>query len=313
MIHFFCKRRTTILGTAFMLPSSITQLSVKEYSELLQQIPQPPRQLYARGNISLIHSAAIAVVGSRAMTPYGKQVCELLVPKLVQAGYTIVSGLATGIDAMAHQLALDYGGTTIAVLAHGLNPRSTFPTEHQAMAERIVQANGLLVSEYDYNVRALRHHFPARNRIIAGLTLGTVVVEARLKSGAMITAKYALHMNREVFAVPGPITSSRSHGVHALIAQGATLVQSANDILAELPDNPIPIGTNGYTDSGTTQEFTTTERCIIDQLQHGCYSAEQLSHSINVSVGELAVYLTDLEISGIIRRNLDYTYEISYR
>ncbi|MBI2416171.1 MAG: DNA-protecting protein DprA [Candidatus Kerfeldbacteria bacterium] len=282
-------------------------LADSNYPPLLKQLPQPPQQLYYAGDWTCTATPAIAVVGSRAMTDYGRRACTELVTGLVQYGFTIVSGLATGIDAVAHRTALTHAGKTIAVLANGLHPNRMFPTEHQSLAEHIVTAQGLLLSEYEPAVPARRHHFLARNRIIAGLSLGTIVIEARAKSGALMTAHYAMDYNREVFAVPGSIFSSRSAGTHHLIQYGAKLVYQLDDIISELGINPIAQL------ASPALQLSINQQAIIQAITAGDNRLEDIIQNTQQSTPEIMHHLTELEITGIVRRNIDSSYEISYR
>ncbi len=202
----------------------------------LKEIPSSPFFLYGKGDIRKLStkSVMLGVVGTRRPTPYGIEATEILVRELVEAGTIIVSGLAWGIDAKAHETTLEADGTTIAVLGSGLDQASIFPPENRGLAKRVVEKGGVILSEYSPETPATRDHFPARNRIIAGLSRGVLVVEAREKSGALITARLALEQNREVFALPGSIFSSTSRGPNLLIQQGAKLILSAKDILEEL-------------------------------------------------------------------------------
>lgn len=204
----------------------------EDYPSLLRQIPDPPLTLFYRGDRKLLAQVAIGVVGSRKPTPYGRASCAYLVKELAQAGLVIVSGLAYGIDGEAHQAALAAGGKTIAVMGCGLN--HVYPPRHRALYEKI-ESFGLLLSEYPPDTPPVPGLFPERNRIISGLSLGVVVVEAAEKSGSLITADCALEQGREVFAVPGPIFSLMSEGPHNLLKQGAKLVTRTSDILEELP------------------------------------------------------------------------------
>lgn len=283
-------------------------LSDAAYPAKLRDLPQPPAELYLAGNVELLTAPSLAIVGSRNLTNYGKSACQHLVNHLVPAGLVIVSGLASGIDGVAHRTTLEHNGYTIAVLANGLLPHSIFPSEHQQLAKRIVEQGGLLVSEYPPNEVARRYYFPARNRIIAGLTLGTVVIEARLKSGALVTAKHALDMNREVFAVPGSIFSSRSVGTNKLIQQGAKLIQTPQDILDELPLQHSPQGTLPFT---PPIQLGPIQQAIIIALESDSFGIELLMKQLDISAAQLAEHLTALEIQGIVRRNMDYTYSIS--
>src|SRR5881396_3144859 len=201
------------------------------YPALLGAIPPPP--LFVRGELVDDDTLALAIVGSRRPTPYGLAVAERLASDLAARGLTIVSGLARGIDAAAHRGALAAGGRTLAVLGCGLDV--VYPPENRALA-RAIETQGALVSQFAPGVPALAGHFPARNRTLAGLALGVVVVEAADRSGALITAGFAGDLGREVFAVPGRITSPTSAGAHRLIQDGAKLVTCWQDIVSELPE-----------------------------------------------------------------------------
>lgn len=203
------------------------------YPHYLMEVPNPPPVLFLHGRLSEVDQHAIAIVGTRRLTSYGRQMARELAQGLVHHGLTIVSGLAKGVDTIAHQTALDMGGRTIAVLGSGLD--EVYPPENRSLAEQILaQEAGGVLSEYELGTKPQRKNFPPRNRIISGMTLGTVVVEGGVKSGALITAKFALEQNREVFAVPGYVTSPASEGPNWLIQQGAKLVTCAEDVLEEL-------------------------------------------------------------------------------
>jgi len=206
-----------------------------QYPRWLAEIPDPPTIMYVQGTIKPQDAVAVAIVGSRHATPYGVQTAQRLAEGLARAGVTIVSGLARGIDAAAHRGALDAGGRTFAVLGSGLG--KIYPPEHKDLALDIVQS-GALISESSLLTDPVAGAFPQRNRVIAGLSLGVIVVEAAFRSGALITARHAYEQNRDVFAVPGRIDSSLSHGCHQLLRDGAKLVESIDDILEEL--GPLP-------------------------------------------------------------------------
>lgn len=203
--------------------------------ELLREIPNPPERLFIQGNIHALARKAIAVVGTRRVTPLGIRAAIRIARDLTQRGFAVVSGLARGVDRYAHEAALKCceSGTTHAVLAHGLD--RIYPPEHGRLARDIVERGGCLLSEYPPGTPPLKHHFPQRNRIVAGLTWGTVVVEGGLKSGALITAYAALAANREVFVLPGPFDDPNYAGNHRLIQNGAKLTTSVDEILEELP------------------------------------------------------------------------------
>jgi DNA processing protein len=202
-----------------------------EYPSLLQEVPDPPALLYVRGRIEPVDSVAIAIVGSRKCTSYGERTARRLAASLARIGVTIVSGLARGIDAAAHRGAIEAGGRTLAVLADGL--QTIYPPEHADLADQ-VERSGALISEMPMRHEPLASLFPRRNRIIAGLSLGVIVVEAAPRSGSLSTAHHATEQNREVFAVPGPVDSLVSRGCHALIRDGATLVESIEDVMDQL-------------------------------------------------------------------------------
>ncbi|RDU38566.1 DNA-protecting protein DprA [Neobacillus piezotolerans] len=202
------------------------------YPELLKQIYQPPWALFACGDLSLLNaSQKLAVVGSRQATDYGKNAIRLLFPELIEKGIVIVSGLAKGVDTAAHECAIRNGGKTIAVIAGGLY--HVYPEENRRLASEMMK-NQLVLSEYPPGTKPARWHFPMRNRIISGLCGGTFIVEAKNKSGSLITANYAVHEGRDVFSLPGSIFSPFSAGANELIQHGAKLVTRAEDILDEL-------------------------------------------------------------------------------
>ena len=201
----------------------------ENYPRLLKEIYDPPQQLYCLGESKAREKFPLAVVGTRKISFYGRKTTEYLVNGLCQAGLTIVSGLALGVDGLAHQIALENGTKTIAVLGSGLD--TVYPPAHKKLAKRIVDSGGALVSEYPPKTQPSKMTFPARNRIVAGISLGVLVIEAPMKSGALITARFALEQGREVFAVPGSIYSENSQGCNLLIKTGAKPVTKVEDIL----------------------------------------------------------------------------------
>ncbi len=209
----------------------IASRTAPEYPRLLLEIPDPPGVLFFKGKLLPSDALAIAVVGSRNATAYGKAQAERIATGLARGGITVVAGLARGIDAVAHRAAMAAGGRTLAVMGGGL--LNMYPPEHAQLAQQISE-QGCLISEMPPNYVATRHAFPRRNRIISGLTLGTVIVEAAERSGALITARQAMEQNRDVFAVPGPVDNRNSKGCHALLRDGAILVENVEDILDAL-------------------------------------------------------------------------------
>ncbi|EKN64076.1 putative Rossmann fold nucleotide-binding protein involved in DNA uptake [Neobacillus bataviensis LMG 21833] len=214
--------------------NDITVITIldKEYPRYLKEIYQPPWALFTKGDISLLEKEPkLAVVGSRQASPYGRNAMRLIFPELIHNGVLIVSGLAKGIDALAHEYAIKNGGNTIAVIAGGLY--HIYPKENLGLALQLMNTQ-LVVSEYPPDTKPLRWHFPARNRIISGLAAGTFIIEAKRKSGSLITANYAVNEGRDVFSLPGSIFNPYSIGANDLIQQGAKLVTRAEDILEEL-------------------------------------------------------------------------------
>lgn len=235
----FISVRTTINPDSLMeklLKENIKIVTIedKNYPKLLSKIYDPPQLLYYKGHLKTANEFTLAVVGSRKYSSYGKQVTEQLVKDLSTNNLTIVSGLALGIDSLAHEAVLDVHGKTIAVLGSGLDRENIYPSQNRYLANKIIASEGIVFSEFPLGSLPLKHHFPQRNRLISGLSLGVLVIEAGFKSGSLITANHALEQNREVFAVPGNIYSPNSAGTNHLIKQGAKLVSSTNDIIETL-------------------------------------------------------------------------------
>ncbi len=262
-----------------------------EYPSLLREIPDPPPWLYVKGQL-LPCDLPIAMVGARTATNYGLTTAQGLAADLAASGATIVSGLALGIDAAAHQGALQAGGRTVAVLGSGLG--CIYPPENRALAERIANS-GALISELAMHSGPDAHHFPRRNRIISGMSRGTVVVEAGLRSGALITARLAAEQNREVFAVPGSIRSYKSAGTHHLIRQGAKLVAHARDILEEFAHWPAPSSAPPDKTAGLSIEAKT----VLAALEVYPVHIDALARRLDLPAGTLAGYLLELEINGL--------------
>jgi DNA processing protein len=278
-------------------------LGEPDYPPLLAAIPDPPLALAVRGELHREDALALSVVGSRRATPYGRETARRLSRELAASGLTIVSGLARGIDAEAHEGALQGSGRTLAVLGSGLD--RLYPPEHQALAERIVE-RGAILSEFDLDEPPLPSNFPRRNRIITGLTLGTLVVEAAAKSGSLISARLAMEQNRDVFAVPGPIGSPGSEGVHDLLRDGARLVTRVEDVLAELRDEvrdalrhratKRPAPSDGALDS--------EERALVDLLQsrHEAVDLDVILDELSLPIERAIAALARLEIEGRVAR-----------
>jgi DNA processing protein len=258
------------------------------YPPLLAAIPDPPVALWLRGEAraELLQRPSVAIVGARACSSYGRSVARSLGRELAAAGLVVVSGLARGIDGEAHRGALDAGGTTVGVLGCGID--RDYPAAHRDLARRIVE-RGLVVSEYEAGVEPAPWRFPARNRIIAGLCSATVVIEARERSGALITADFALEDGREVMVVPGEITSSVSAGSNALLRLGATPVTAASDVLESY-------GIEGR--DGSVAAPGGLAGSLLERLAEGPASIDELARSENLAPGDVAAALIELELSG---------------
>src|SRR5256714_230643 len=261
----------------------------EEYPELLRQIYDPPIALYVKGRLTARDKNAVAIVGSRQTTHYGIEVARKLGYQLAYVGVSVVSGGARGIDTAAHQGALSAKGRTLAVLGTGIN--IVFPAENAELFERIA-TNGAVITQFPFNRSADKQSFPIRNRIVAGMTLGTVVVEANLTSGALITANFATEYGRQVFAVPGRIDSPRSKGCHELIKKGAKLCESAEDILSEFEylfpaTNRLP----GPNETGVLPaiELSDSEQKVFDTLDHEEASIDEVIRKSGLPTSAVSV------------------------
>lgn len=211
----------------------IITIEDNRYPDTLRKIKNPPRKLYAEGNVALLKSNIISMIGSRACSENGKKLAEQFAKELVYQGLTIASGMAIGIDTIAHQTTLQEGGKTIAVLGCGLG--QLFPKENEELYQQIIQKSGLVITEYAPNVKACSQHFLARNRIVSGLSLGILVIEAAHRSGTSVTAKLAKEQGRKVFAVPHEIHDKHGIGTNRLIQNGAKIITTTEDMIAEFP------------------------------------------------------------------------------
>ncbi len=272
------------------------------YPERLKQTYDRPPVLYLRGELSAADAWSVAIVGTRRASSYGKQATEHLVEGLVAAGVTIVSGLARGIDTIAHSSALRAGGRTIGVLPCPVD--QVYPVQNARLAEQMI-THGALVSDYPLDARMAKEHFWRRNRIVAGMTLGTVVVEAGEESGALITARQALDENREVFAVPGSVFAPFSRGTNTLIARsGAKLVTSVEDILTELNLRVTPQQLE-FRAAVTTSE---TENALLSRLISEPKHIDELSREAGMAVAVASGALAMLELKGLVRQVAAMTY-----
>lgn len=279
----------------------IVNLDDKAYPENLRHIYMPPEALYVKGAFEEGDRAAIALVGSRKASPYGLETCQRLAYELARRGITVVSGLARGIDSSAHIGALKAGGRTIAVLGSGLD--YIYPRENKKLAKDI-EGNGAVVSQFPPDTPPFKDNFPKRNRIISGLSLGVVVVEAADKSGALITANYALDEGREVFAVPGKVTSQTSGGTNKLIKAGAKLVENADDIISELEGALLPFLKENISQNaeGTgTFLLTKDEKSVYDILSDEPMYIDEIAGVAKMTPQALTRVLLELELKKAAR------------
>ncbi len=265
-----------------------------KYLQIITTIAKPPKLLYYCGTLPERRVPTVAIVGTRKPTSYGKEVTYQIAGGLAQKGVVIVSGLALGVDGIAHAAALDAGGNTIAVLPCGL-PK-IYPSSHRSLAERILKSGGALVTEYDTDSTiSYQSNFLERNRIVAGLADAIIITEAAARSGTLNTAAHALAQGKDVFVVPGNITSPMSTGCNALLKQGANITTCAEDILEQIAPNLLT--SQGSLPLGTTP----IETAILAQLQAGIRDADEIQRTTNIEPVELMTALTMLEISGTIR------------
>ena len=266
----------------------------EEYPSLLSQIYDPPILLYYKGSLDCLKQKSIAVVGTRKMTGYGRMACEKFVKNLVQFNLTIVSGLAKGIDTEAHKTAVLEDGQTVGVLGGGIN--EIYPPENRNLAQEIINGHGAIISEFPPSYPHLPGNFPARNRIISGLSLATLVVEAASDSGSLITARFALEQGRDVFAIPGPITSSLSKGPIDLIKDGARAVFESGEILEEMgifqPQANVAI---------TVENLSEDEKKVLKLLENENIHVDEIGRTLEFSSAKISSILLKMEIAGLVQ------------
>ncbi|VUD64306.1 DNA processing protein DprA [Thalassocella blandensis] len=278
------------------------------YPALLKEINRPPPVLYVKGDVSNLSLPQIAVVGSRKPTPSGKTNASVFSQELALHGFAVTSGLALGVDAAAHVGALKANGKTIAVMGTGID--QVYPRRNAKLAEEILQNGGTLVSEFPLGTTPTPQNFPQRNRIVSGLSYGTLVVEAALKSGSLISAKFALEQNREVFAIPGAIQNPMSRGCHELIKQGATLVESASDIYQELQGfiahSQQQLEMNVNTEQAPALSgiaLSEMEQKVLEVVDFSPSDIDTLAQRIAISPGELMSCLISLELKNAVSQS----------
>ncbi|MEI2399359.1 DNA-processing protein DprA [Paenibacillus phytohabitans] len=295
---------------------SMVTLLDEGYPVQLKETPQPPWVLYYRGRLELASRPSVAMVGTRVPTAYGRKIGEMLAEQLSAAGLTVISGLARGIDSVCHEAALTGAGSTIAVVATGLD--KVYPPENRELEQQISRV-GLVLSEYPLGTPSHPGLFPQRNRIIAGLSLGTVVVEADSRSGSLITADAALEAGRDVFAVPGPLTSPKSRGALELIKQGAKVVTSSADIVEEYIAYLPGKGTSGTPASGSgpsagdgliEKKLTSEELHLYHILHQGPFTLDELLASTRWDFGHLHSVLLSLIIKKAVTQLPGAIYKV---
>lgn len=288
------------------MDNDIKQISIedKNYPDSLKKIPGSPRVLYYRGNFVQENENCFAIVGTRRPSPYGQQSTIHIAGDLSGAGLTIVSGLAPGIDTFAHKACVEKNKRTIAVLGTGLDEMSIYPRQNLELAKKIIDSGGCLISELEPGTHGTNYTFPRRNRIISGLSSGVLVIEAKERSGSLITADYAKEQRKKLFAVPGPIFSQNSKGPNKLIKQGAKLVQTPNDILEDLNLNILK---NPLRPESENPE----ETLIMNALKEGCLYIDIIIEKTKLNASAVATRLALMEISGKIRNLGQNIYALS--
>jgi len=299
----------------------------KEFPKLLKKIKKVPETLYAQGNIKLLNKPSIAIVGSRNYSDYGKRMTKLFTRELVNEGFVIVSGLAIGIDKFAHEECIFSGGKTIAVIACGFN--NIYPEENRDVYEKILQMGGCVISEYPIDVKAKKEYFPTRNRLISGLSLGTLVIEANFRSGTSITARYCIEQNRKLFCIPNSIENKNSTGTNNLIKKGANLVTKIEDItqaIGEISDK-VQIETVTISEKNRSLEvekntnllgkeynnLSDKELIIYNNLKNRPKFADEIASSTGFSITDVNIILSMLELENYIVKLSTNMYKVKKR
>ena len=287
--------------------ASLIVYSDEDFPPLLKEISCCPPALYVRGDKSLLNFPQVAIVGSRNPSAVGRQTAENFSADLAASGFSITSGLALGIDTAAHKGALKAEGKTLAVIGTGID--KVYPARNARLFDKIIESGGALVTEFPMGTAALAHNFPRRNRTISGLSCGTLVVEAALKSGSLITARYALEQNREVFAIPGSIHSPLSRGCNSLIKSGAKLVERTQDVVDEL-SNMIALqwenleltgqNSNAAKTNLPQNDLTAVEAKIYEQIGFDYICSDEIVNRVDLPIGEVMAQLMSLELKGRI-------------
>lgn len=298
---FIKNQINTVIKQLNKLQVGIITYHHSKYPFLLKEIHNPPPLLYYKGDINLLQNTCFSVVGTRTPSSYGKEITTLFTQELCPH-FTIVSGLAAGIDAIAHQTCLKFNHPTIAIIGTGIN--LIYPSHHRELHELICE-NGLILSEFPIDTKGFSHHFPQRNRLISGISKGTLVCEGKHKSGSLITANFALEQNRDVFAIPGSIFSKLSEGPNKLIQEGAKLCHKPQDIFEEYG---IKSTNNKHANSIKSKDLNETEIIILSQIQSQKNTLEYLLKTTSLPLSQLLQILSALELKKFISRQQDHSY-----
>ncbi len=275
-----------------LLALNIKIIEYDNYPELLKEIYDPPLLLFARGNVNLLYGTNLGVVGTRKPSGYAKGVMEKIIPPLTKANLVLVSGMARGVDGAVHRLCLKHSGSTVAVLGTGLD--RIYPPEHRELYHQLTE-KGLVISEFPLGTPPYKQHFPMRNRIISGLCRGVFVIEAPIKSGAIITAEMALEQNRDVFCVPGNITNPQSEGCNRMISDGAKLVVEAADVLKEL-------GIKGEHHVKVQNSLNAKEKALLSMIPYYEVHIDDIAAKYQGENREFYTMLLELELDGLLTR-----------
>ncbi|MCH7529537.1 DNA-protecting protein DprA [Patescibacteria group bacterium] len=281
----------------------IRQLAPSDFPKLLEEIPDAPKRLFAVGPMPHRDSKCLCVVGSRKYSSYGREVCEKLIVGLRGYNVTIISGLALGIDALAHRNALTAGLATVAIPGSGLGQSVLYPSANRGLAEAIIASGGALLSEFEESERATPYNFPRRNRIMAGMSHAVLVIEAERQSGTLITSRLATDYNRDVLTVPHPIFSNTSHGPHMLLRLGAAVITDAEDIVKALGIN------TKHNRTADNKNLSERERKVVELLNEPL-PRDELIALLNISIQDANILLSAMEIKGLIREQYGELHSI---
>lgn len=286
----------------------ILKLKQDELPEKLKKIEKAPKQLYLIGNKNLLFEDCFGIVGTRRITDYGKENCKFFTRELVFRNIPIVSGMAIGTDSVAHKTCLEYGGKTVAVLGSGFD--NIFPEENIELFEKIIENDGLIITEYENNVKPLKENFPQRNRIVTGLSEGILVIEAGFRSGTSITVSNAKKQGKKVFAIPGKLDSCVGVGVNKMIKQGAILTTDIQDIVSNFPQFEHRLRKSTNKKSSRSVKINDEYKKIYEILEKKQMSIEELIQETEFSFKEIIKLLTKMEIEGIVEQDLLGNYKI---